>query len=131
MSRQLRAFALIILLSLVLAACGGADTDTDTEAADVVALAADADGATIYTARCASCHGADLGGTNKGPSQLSIVYEPNHHGDDAYRSAVRNGAPQHHWPFGDMLAVPDITDEQVEAVIVYIRAEQQRLGFEQ
>jgi len=131
MSRQLRTFALIILLSLVLAACGGADTDTDTEAAVVLPLAADADGAAIYAARCASCHGADLRGTDKGPSQLSIVYEPNHHGDNAYRSAVLTGAPQHHWPFGDMPVIPEITDEQVEAVIVYIRGEQQRLGFEQ
>jgi len=84
----------------------------------------------VYAARCASCHGDDLRGTDRGPSQLSIVYEPGHHGDAAYRSAIRNGAQQHHWSFGDMPPVEDITDDQIEAVVAYIRSEQRRLGFE-
>ena len=84
----------------------------------------------MYQARCASCHGADLRGTDDGPSQLSIVYEPGHHGDAAYRSAIRNGAVQHHWNFGNMPVIADITDEQIELVIAYIRSEQERLGFE-
>ncbi len=42
-----------------------------------------------------------------------------------------NGAPQHHWNFGDMAPVEDLSDAQVEAVIAFVRAEQQRLGFEQ
>lgn len=126
MMRRLTPIILTIAVTLLLMSCGG----TDTGAADVVPLAPDANAETVYQARCASCHGADLRGTDKGPSQLSIVYEPGHHGDDAYRSAVRNGAPQHHWGFGDMPAVDSITDEQIEAVISYIRGEQQRLGFE-
>lgn len=88
-------------------------------------------GAQVYASSCASCHGADLRGTDKGPSQLSIVYEPNHHPDDAYRSAIANGAPQHHWTFGDMPPVEGLTTEEVEAVIDFIRSEQQRQGFEQ
>ncbi len=127
MSRHLGALVVSIAVSLTLAGCGGADTDASV----VVPLAADADGATVYGARCASCHGADLRGTDKGPPQLSIVYEPGHHGDDAYRSAIRNGARQHHWGFGNMPVIESITDEQIEAVISYVRGEQQRLGFEQ
>ncbi|MFT4989866.1 MAG: mono/diheme cytochrome c family protein [Acidimicrobiales bacterium] len=119
---------LVVALTVVLSACG---SDDPVAAPPVVPLAAEADGATIYQARCASCHGEDLRGTNKGPSQLSIVYEPNHHGDDSYRSAIRNGAPQHHWGFGNMPAVEDITDDQIEQVIAYIRTQQQELGFEQ
>ncbi|MDH3302817.1 MAG: cytochrome c [Acidimicrobiia bacterium] len=80
---------------------------------------------------CASCHGADLRGTDKGPSQLSIVYEPNHHPDDAYRSAIANGAPQHHWTFGNMPPIGGLDSEEVEAVIAFIRSEQERQGFEQ
>ena len=127
MKHQMKASILSIAVALALASCGGDDTNTTA----VIPLAADADGATAYEARCASCHGTDLRGTDTGPSQLSIVYEPNHHGDEGYRSAIRNGAPQHHWDFGDMPAISDITDEQIEAVIAYIRGEQQRLGFEQ
>lgn len=113
-------------VSLAVSACSGDDVGSGV----VIEIPANADGATVYSARCASCHGVDLRGTDKGPSQLSIVYEPGHHGDDAYRSAIRNGAPQHHWDFGDMSAVESITDEQVERVIAFIRSEQQQLGFE-
>ena len=89
-----------------------------------------ADGATVYAENCASCHGADLRGTAQGPSQLSIVYEPNHHSDDSYRAAIRNGAPQHHWAFGNMPAIQGITDDEIELVIQFIRQQQETLGFE-
>ena len=113
-------------LAAILAACG-----SDTAAtAPPEPIPTDANGATVYALRCASCHGEDLRGTTKGPSQLSIVYEPNHHGDDSYRSAIRNGVAQHHWGFGNMPAVEDITDEQIELVITYIRSQQEALGFE-
>ena len=120
----------VLALTFVLSACGG-DDPVAAPPESLVPLAADADGATIYQARCASCHGEDLRGTDKGPSQLSIVYEPNHHGDESYRSAIRNGVAQHHWDFGNMPAVEDITDDQIERVITYIRTQQQELGFEQ
>jgi mono/diheme cytochrome c family protein len=120
----------VLALTFVLSACGG-DDPVAAPPESVVPLAADADGASVYQARCASCHGEDLRGTDKGPSQLSIVYEPNHHGDESYRSAIRNGVAQHHWGFGNMPAVEDITDDQIERVITYIRTQQQELGFEQ
>ena len=120
----------VLALTFVLSACGG-DDPVAAPPESVVPLAADADGASVYQARCASCHGEDLRGTDKGPSQLSIVYEPNHHRDESYRSAIRNGVAQHHWGFGNMPAVEDITDDQIERVITYIRTQQQELGFEQ
>lgn len=127
MSTKYRFLSLVLSVALAASAC----TSDDAEPVAFVALSATADGATIYAARCASCHGVDLRGTDKGPSQLSIVYEPNHHGDDSYRSAIRNGAAQHHWGFGNMPVIESITDDQIERVISFIRSEQQRLGFEQ
>ena len=113
-------------LAAILAACG-----SDTAAtAPPEPIPTDANGATVYALRCASCHGEDLRGTTKGPSQLSIVYEPNHHNDDAYRNAIRNGVAQHHWAYGNMPTIEDITDQQIELVINYIRTQQQQLGFE-
>lgn len=88
-------------------------------------------GEALYQSNCASCHGADLRGTDKGPSHLSIVYEPNHHGDDAFRSAIVNGARQHHWDFGDMAAIPGLDDEQIDGIIAFVRSEQEQQGFEQ
>lgn len=125
MRRHLVPIALVALSGVFAAACGdGGDPST------VAAPASDADGAALYGANCASCHGGDLRGTDRGPSHLSIVYEPNHHPDDAFRSAIRNGAAQHHWDFGDMPPVEGLDDGEVEAIIAYIRSEQETEGFE-
>jgi len=71
-----------------------------------------------------------VGGTDKGPSLRSIIYEPGHHSDESFHNAIINGARQHHWSFGDMPPVEGLSDEDVELVIAFVRAEQQRLGFE-
>lgn len=119
-------FLLIVLVTIGLSGCGGTDTD-----ADVAGSEPQLDrGAHFYAQTCASCHGDDLRGTDRGPSHLSIVYEPNHHTDDSFRNAIANGAPQHHWSFGDMPAVGGLSDSDVEAVIAFVRAEQERQGFE-
>lgn len=112
-------------LAVGLAACGSDDTEPTSATGSQLDR-----GAEVYAESCASCHGADLRGTDKGPSHLSIVYEPNHHTDDSFRSAIANGAPQHHWNFGDMEPVEGLSDDDVEAVIAFVRAEQERQGFE-
>lgn len=119
------AAAVILTIAITAASCGGSDASSSPEAAGKVG-----DGAALYQSNCASCHGADLRGTDKGPSHLSIVYEPNHHGDEAFRSAIMNGARQHHWGFGDMAAIPGLDDAQIDAIISYVRSEQERQGFE-
>lgn len=119
------AAAVTATVAIVAASCGSTPADSEPPAPGSAAT-----GAELYQTNCASCHGVDLGGTEQGPSHLSIVYEPNHHGDDSFRSAILNGAPQHHWNFGDMAAVPGLDDDEIDAVIAYIRSEQERLGFE-
>ena len=88
-------------------------------------------GAEVYASSCAACHGADLRGTGQGPSHLSIVYEPGHHPDEAFRAAILRGSPQHHWDFGDMAPVTGLDEAEIDAVIAYIRDVQQREGFEE
>jgi mono/diheme cytochrome c family protein len=117
--------ALVALVAMgALTACGG-DDDSSSQS-----TSAPDDGAALYAAHCASCHGEDLRGTDKGPSHLSIVYEPNHHPDEAFRSAVKNGVPAHHWDFGDMAPVPGLDDAQIDAIIAHVRRVQEREGFE-
>ncbi len=106
----------------LVAACGGAGSPERS--------AASQDGSALYASSCASCHGSDLRGTDEGPSHLSIVYEPNHHGDDSFRSAIRNGAGQHHWNFGDMEPIDGLDDTEIDAIIAFVRSEQEREGFE-
>ena len=110
------------LLVMVAVSCNGSPDSESPQSG--------AQGAELYQANCASCHGADLRGTELGPSQLSIVYEPSHHPDDSYRSAIANGVGQHHWNFGNMPALPGLSDTDVDEIIAFIRSEQERQGFE-
>lgn len=128
---MLRRLALLAGLVVLAASCGGgsagddAGTGIEPQDPELVALGED-----LYQANCASCHGIDLRGTDQGPSQLSVVYEPGHHGDAAYYLAVRNGVRQHHWTFGDMPAVEGLADPEIEAIVAYVRENQRINGFE-
>ncbi len=121
-------FAIIVVGALVVVGCGsGGDGGSGGSAAKV---ANNADGAALYRQSCASCHGVDLRGTDKGPSHLSQVYEAGHHSDDSFRSAIEQGSAAHHWNFGDMAPVPGLSAEEVDAIIDYIRQQQETHGFE-
>ncbi len=86
-------------------------------------------GKLTYNDNCASCHGADLQGTRQGPPFLHQVYEPSHHGDEAFYRAIANGVQAHHWRFGDMPAVPNVSREQASDIIAYIREQQRAAGI--
>ncbi len=81
-------------------------------------------GAAIYGANCASCHGAALEGTDRGPSLLDSEYRSNRLSDADIVSAVRNGVPQTRWEFGPMPAQGGLGDGQLAEIITYIRAAQ-------
>lgn len=89
-----------------------------------------AEGDVLYQASCAVCHGTDLRGTAIGPSHLSVIYNPDHHRDAGFASAVVNGVQAHHWDFGDMPAVPQVSAEDFERIIAFIRENQRVEGFE-
>jgi mono/diheme cytochrome c family protein len=125
------------LLALGGVACGGDDAEeaearsVDTSAPEGTAGAVDlALGEEVYQANCAECHGADLRGTDKGPSHLSIVYEPDHHPDAAFVAAISQGSTAHHWDFGDMPPVEGLDEDEVASVIAYVRSVQDSEGFE-
>lgn len=86
-------------------------------------------GKKLYAANCASCHGADLKGSDKGPSMLHKVYEPSHHSDIAFQLAAKNGVRAHHWKFGDMPSVPAVTPDDVAHITAFIRVEQRKAGI--
>jgi cytochrome c len=89
-----------------------------------------AEGEPVYRASCAACHGADLRGTEFGPSQFSVVYQPGHHSDFSYISAMVNGVPAHHWDFGDMAAVPNLSKDDMTRIVAFVRENQRIEGFE-
>ena len=88
-----------------------------------------ATGEASYEANCAACHGTRGLGTEQGPPLVDIIYEPNHHADMAFFMAVDRGVRAHHWQFGDMPPLPNVTNEQVEAIVEYIRFLQRQVGI--
>lgn len=123
--------ALVAVLALVTACAGGADDPPApppavTPAATAVPIL---DGGTLFRQTCAACHGVDLQGTAQGPPFIDRIYHPNHHSDAAFRLAVERGVIAHHWPFGNMPKIEGLSDAQVEAIIKYIRAQQQEAGL--
>ena len=125
-----------LVASLALVACTGNDsgapaaTPTPPPAASPAATAVPIlDGETLFRQTCAVCHGIDLQGTNQGPPFLDRLYHPNHHSDAAFRLAVQRGVIAHHWPFGNMPKIEGLSDDQVEAIITYVRGQQQQAGL--
>lgn len=87
-----------------------------------------AKGEEAFNTYCARCHGPGARGTDHGPSFLSKIYEPNHHGDAAFELAPLNGVRAHHWNFGDMPKLDGIKPEEIKEIIPYIRWLQKQAG---
>lgn len=86
-----------------------------------------AKGQLLYEKYCSSCHGQQLGGTDKGPPLIHPFYKPSHHGDQSFYRAVLEGVRQHHWNFGDMPPVAGMTAGKMDAVVPFIRYYQQQM----
>jgi len=77
-------------------------------------------GEAIYQANCAACHGADLAGSQRGPSLLDPMYAPDRLTDAEISNAIRNGVGSD-GEFGDMPAAGGLDDTRIEAIIAYVR----------
>ena len=87
-------------------------------------------GKRIFDSACAACHGANAAGTDGiAPPLIHKVYEPSHHGDEAFQRAAANGVKAHHWNFGDMPPVSGLTRGDVTMIISYIRELQRANGI--
>ena len=89
-----------------------------------------AEGRRLFEQNCSVCHGPAADGTAQGPPLAHKMYEPNHHADAAFTIAVRLGVRSHHWGFGDMLALPHVTDDAVGDITAYVRWLQRQVGIE-
>jgi mono/diheme cytochrome c family protein len=88
-----------------------------------------AGGKALFEQNCSPCHGPAADGTTQGPPLVHIIYEPNHHGDASFVLAARNGVRAHHWRFGDMAPLPNVTEEMVLEIVGYIRWMQRQVGI--
>ena len=126
--------ALAVCAALLAAGCGGDDDDgyttsqtrqtQDTAPTSVTtgerseaALA----GEKLFSANCSMCHGSNASGTSQGPPLVHEIYEPGHHGNASFVIAVARGVRAHHWDFGNMPAVPELSIDEIHQVICYVR----------
>ncbi|NOY56339.1 MAG: c-type cytochrome [Actinobacteria bacterium] len=103
-----RMVIVIAVLALLVAACSsGGSTATTAPSSGV-------DGKAIYTAKCAACHGANLeGGVGKALDANSpAAGDP----DAELLGAIENGVAG--------TAMPAFSDEEIRAVLDYIRSVQ-------
>lgn len=82
-----------------------------------------------FAANCSACHGAGGIGTSQGPPLVHKIYEPNHHGDAAFQMAAANGVKAHHWQFGNMPKIENVTPEDVDQIVKYVRWLQKQAGI--
>ena len=107
----------------------GSDTGIPV-AVNVPALSEKAQaGEAVFNTYCIACHGTNAAGTTLGPPLVHRIYEPGHHQDFSFRSAVQNGVQSHHWQFGNMLPVPGVPEDDVERIICYVRELQHANGI--
>lgn len=110
---------IVIVVAVVLS---GGDSPEPIEPGSPEQLAA---GKEVFLQNCATCHGDELQGGLAGPPLIDEIYEPSHHPDSAIRAAIANGVTPHHWNFAGMPPIRGLSEDDVEAVIAYIRDVQQ------
>ena len=86
-------------------------------------------GTQLFADNCARCHGEMAEGTTVGPPLVHRLYEPGHHPDFSFQSAVKNGVISHHWEFGDMPPVAGLSEDEVTEIIAYVRDLQREGGI--
>lgn len=86
-------------------------------------------GKTAFDENCAACHGDNATGTEQGPPLLHDTYNPGHHDDKSFLRAVKDGVPRHHWNFGDMPPLPQVSRNETISIIEYVREMQRANGI--
>ena len=86
-------------------------------------------GKLAFDDNCAACHGDSGAGSDQGPPLVHDIYNAGHHADTAFLIAAQRGVPRHHWNFGDMPAQPQVSRQDIEAIVRYVRELQAANGI--
>lgn len=82
-----------------------------------------------FNDNCAACHGINAQGSILGPPLIHDIYNPGHHSDKSFISAVLNGVQQHHWRYGNMPPQPQVGFADMSNILAFIREVQQQNGI--
>ncbi|SFG53770.1 c-type cytochrome [Neptunomonas qingdaonensis] len=88
-------------------------------------------GQLAFNNTCAACHGNNGEGSLQGPPLIHALYNPGHHSNQSFYSAVRNGVQQHHWPYGNMPAQEGVGFSDMAVIVKFVREVQQQNGIVQ
>ncbi|WP_298491996.1 cytochrome c [uncultured Maritimibacter sp.] len=89
-----------------------------------------AEGRIAYVKYCAGCHGPNGGGLDGlAPPLIHKIYEPSHHGDQAFYLAALQGVRAHHWGFGDMPPVEGVSEAEIGRIVTFVRTLQVANGI--
>lgn len=88
-----------------------------------------AKGVKLFSEHCSICHGKALEGSTTGPPLLHPFYKESHHSDSAFYRAALKGVTAHHWEFGNMPPVKNMTIEKMDSIIPFIRWYQKEKGL--
>ncbi len=86
-------------------------------------------GEAAFEKNCAACHGNNAAGGDKGPPLVHDIYNPGHHSDASFVASAKRGVRRHHWNFGDMPPQPQVSDDELIAIIRYVRELQRANGI--
>lgn len=87
-------------------------------------------GEELFNRSCAVCHGVYAVGTRTGPPLVHKIYERSHHSDFAFLRAAEQGVRAHHWQFGNMPKISDVTQADIQAIVLYVRWLQRKAGID-
>ena len=85
-------------------------------------------GQSLFAENCQACHGTNGAGTDQGPPLIHQIYRPGHHGDQAFVMAARYGVRSHHWPYGNMPKQPQVSQQDMEKIVRFVRQVQRANG---
>lgn len=105
----------------IIPSAGPAPRSVTVEVTEPELSALAAEGKILFEANCAPCHGVRASGTDRGPPFVHDIYNPGHHADPAFFAAAKFGVRQHHWPYGNMPPQPKVSEDQVAAIVRYVR----------
>lgn len=111
---------------------GAADAARAKDPSEIIVPKFSPDGAIgeiAFVQGCATCHGINAAGTDNGPPLVHNLYRPGHHPDESVARAVRRGVPAHHWRFGDMPVLGNVSDADIALITQYLRELQRANGI--
>ena len=88
-------------------------------------------GRVLVNTQCAECHGEDgTGYSRKGPPLLHPMYREEVFPDHHFKRVIREGRRQRAWQFGPMPAQPQLSDEDINNILAFVREVHNETGVE-